>query len=84
FTSQSDIWSYGILLWELFSYGCQPYPQRSEDEILGLVEGGFRLDCPKGCPTSMYDIITSCWDILPQNRTTFEKIKQLLSNATID
>ncbi|RDD37197.1 Tyrosine-protein kinase CSK [Trichoplax sp. H2] len=84
FTSQSDIWSYGILLWELFSYGCQPYPQRSEDEILGLVEGGFRLDCPKGCPTNMYDIITSCWDILPQNRTTFEKIKQLLSNATID
>ncbi|EDV19066.1 uncharacterized protein TRIADDRAFT_62480 [Trichoplax adhaerens] len=80
YTSKSDIWGFGILLWELFSSGSEPYAEISGDSILGVIEGGLRLDCPENCSPNVYHIMKDCWNALPKDRPTFVRIKELLLN----
>ncbi|XP_065836431.1 tyrosine-protein kinase CSK-like [Oscarella lobularis] len=78
FTSKSDVWSYGILLWELYSYGRVPYPRVRLDDVVQTVERGYRMDAPDGCPEEIYSVMRKCWQFEPKDRPPFEKIKEEL------
>ncbi|KAK2906635.1 hypothetical protein Q8A67_005620 [Cirrhinus molitorella] len=78
FSTQSDVWSYGVLLWEIFSYGRQPYPKMSVSEVRERVHQGYRMEPPDGCPPDVYSIITSCWEIDPKKRPPFHKLRERL------
>ena len=57
----SDVWSFGILLTELVTYGRIPYPGMTNAEVLHQVEHGYRMPSPPGCPPTLYDIMLECW-----------------------
>ncbi|XP_059494503.1 megakaryocyte-associated tyrosine-protein kinase isoform X2 [Stegostoma tigrinum] len=78
FSTKSDVWSYGILLWELFSYGRAPYPKLSLTDLVDKVEKGYRMECPDKCPTSVHNLMKSCWEYDPGKRPTFKKLKDKL------
>ncbi|XP_029437607.1 tyrosine-protein kinase Fer-like [Rhinatrema bivittatum] len=74
YSTESDVWSYGILLWEMFSYGATPYTGMSNQQTLSQVERGFRMKAPKNCPPEVYEIMLMCWDVNPSHRPKFSKI----------
>ncbi|CAF99025.1 unnamed protein product, partial [Tetraodon nigroviridis] len=74
FTSKTDTWSFGVLLWEIFSLGYMPYPSRSNQEVLEFVTNGGRMDPPKNCPGPVYRIMTQCWQHQPEDRPNFSTI----------
>ncbi|KAM4739104.1 megakaryocyte-associated tyrosine-protein kinase [Anableps anableps] len=78
FSTKSDVWSYGVLLWEIFSYGRQPYPKMSLKEVKEKVEGGYRMEAPEDCPPSVYSIMKLCWEQEPRKRPGFSKLREKL------
>ncbi|XP_041109787.1 ALK tyrosine kinase receptor-like [Polyodon spathula] len=74
FTSKTDTWSFGVLLWEIFSLGYIPYPSRSNQEVLEFVTSGGRMDPPKNCPGPVYRIMTQTWQHQPEDRPNFSTI----------
>ncbi|KAI5631479.1 protein tyrosine kinase domain-containing protein [Phthorimaea operculella] len=74
FTTESDIWSYGVVLWEIYSYGLQPYYGYSNQEVISMVRGGELLAAPAGCPPLMYGLMRDCWRHSPTRRPAFEEI----------
>ncbi|XP_043984198.1 mast/stem cell growth factor receptor kita isoform X2 [Gambusia affinis] len=87
YTFESDVWSYGILLWEIFSLGNSPYPGMPVDaKFYKQIKEGYRMDAPEFAPSEMYQIMSSCWDADPFKRPPFtkvvESIEQQLSDAT--
>lgn len=82
FSHASDIWSYGITLWEMFSYGEPPYGEMTGAEVLDMIENNnFRLDKPPGCPNSIYQVMLSCWNLEPANRPSFVQLHQTFSES---
>uniref|UniRef100_A0A8C2DAM0 receptor protein-tyrosine kinase n=1 Tax=Cyprinus carpio TaxID=7962 RepID=A0A8C2DAM0_CYPCA len=87
YTFESDVWSYGILLWEIFSLGSSPYPGMPVDsKFYKMIKEGYRMDSPEFAPREMYEIMHSCWDADPFKRPSFgkivEKIEQQISDST--
>ncbi|XP_006868120.1 PREDICTED: mast/stem cell growth factor receptor Kit-like isoform X2 [Chrysochloris asiatica] len=87
YTFESDVWSYGIFLWELFSLGSSPYPGMPVDsKFYKMIKEGFRMFSPEHAPAEMYDIMKACWDADPLKRPTFKQMVQLIekqiSNST--
>ncbi|XP_076364807.1 tyrosine-protein kinase Src42A-like [Tachypleus tridentatus] len=80
FTIKSDVWSFGILLTELVTYGKIPYSGMTNAEVLHQVEHGYRMPCPSGCPIKLYDIMLECWHRDPQKRPTFETLQWKLED----
>jgi len=76
FTSASDIWAYGVTLWELFTYGAQPWAGLNGQQILDAIDSpNFqRLEQPELCPKNYYDLMQQCWDHEPDNRPTFSDL----------
>ena len=74
FSTQSDIWSFGIVLWEIFAGGVQPYYTLSNDEVVEYVTNKNVLLCPSGCPTSLYKLMVDCWAVTPDSRPTASEI----------
>ncbi|XP_077453322.1 tyrosine-protein kinase CSK-like isoform X1 [Stigmatopora argus] len=78
FSTKSDVWSYGVLLWEIFSFGRMPYPKVKLKDVGTLLERGYQMPAPDGCPTEVYDVMTNCWHLDPDSRPTFQSLKQSL------
>ncbi|CAF1288751.1 unnamed protein product, partial [Didymodactylos carnosus] len=74
YTTKSDVWSYGILLYELITRGSNPYPDMNNNKALQAVLNGYRMPQPPDCPDSYYCIMSSCWQENPDNRPTFENL----------
>ncbi|KAG7253236.1 hypothetical protein CRUP_010899, partial [Coryphaenoides rupestris] len=73
FTSSSDAWSYGVLLWEVMSYGERPYWEMSNQDVTDA-----RLPPPMDCPAALYQLMLDCWQKERNNRTRFEHIVSIL------
>uniref|UniRef100_A0A8C4ZW79 receptor protein-tyrosine kinase n=1 Tax=Gadus morhua TaxID=8049 RepID=A0A8C4ZW79_GADMO len=87
YTYESDVWSYGILLWEIFSLGNSPYPgMQVGSAFYRMIQEGHRMTMPEFAPTEMYDMMLSCWNDDPLKRPSFQKLvestEMLLSEKT--
>ncbi|XP_006881490.1 PREDICTED: tyrosine-protein kinase HCK isoform X1 [Elephantulus edwardii] len=80
FTIKSDVWSFGILLMEIVTYGRIPYPGMSNPEVIRALERGYRMPRPEHCPEELYSIMTRCWKNHPEERPTFEYIQSVLDD----
>lgn len=78
FSIQSDVWAFGVLMWEVISGGQQPYPARSNVEVLRFVEGGGRLMQPDKCPDEIYTLMRRCWEKLTEDRPSFKMLKEMI------
>jgi serine/threonine protein kinase len=78
FSAKSDVWAFGIMMWELFSYGATPYGQWNNAETAENVLSGYRLSCPEGCPENIFNLIRRCWDEDQAKRPTFTEIVENL------
>lgn len=74
FTTDSDIWSFGVLLWEIFSFGLQPYYGCSNQEVIEMVRKRQLLPCPEDCPPRVYALMTECWHEGPARRPRFKDL----------
>ena len=75
FSIKTDIWSFGILLYEIITFGRYPYLGMPQALVLEQVVQGYRMPQPKGCPDKLYDIMLDCWQEEPANRPTFETLQ---------
>ncbi|XP_060114687.1 ephrin type-A receptor 2 [Heteronotia binoei] len=78
FTSASDVWSYGIVMWEVMSYGERPYWELSNHEVMKSINEGFRLPAPLDCPSAIYQLMLQCWQQERSRRPKFSDITSLL------
>ncbi|VDO53544.1 unnamed protein product [Schistosoma margrebowiei] len=74
FTIKSDVWSFGILLTEIVTYGRSPYPGMHNAEVLRQVDAGYRMSKPPGCPPELYDLMLECWAADENKRPSFATI----------
>uniref|UniRef100_A0A8C5BMQ8 receptor protein-tyrosine kinase n=1 Tax=Gadus morhua TaxID=8049 RepID=A0A8C5BMQ8_GADMO len=78
YTSESDVWAYGVVLWEVFSQGMQPYYGMAHEEVIYYVRDGHILGCPENCPLELYSLMRLCWSTQPSDRPSFCSIHRIL------
>uniref|UniRef100_A0A6I8Q2T5 Tyrosine-protein kinase n=1 Tax=Xenopus tropicalis TaxID=8364 RepID=A0A6I8Q2T5_XENTR len=82
YTVKSDVWSFGILLYEIMSLGMQPYPALSNYEVLEFLNRGQRMKAPPSCSTRVYNIMLTCWAWNPNERPSFDDLRTMLENLS--
>ncbi|KAM7142153.1 fibroblast growth factor receptor 4 isoform 3-T4 [Molossus nigricans] len=83
YTHQSDVWSFGILLWEIFTFGGSPYPGIPVEELFSLLREGHRMDRPPNCPPELYGLMRECWHAVPSQRPTFKQLVEALDKVLL-
>ncbi|XP_033610373.1 tyrosine-protein kinase receptor torso isoform X2 [Cryptotermes secundus] len=78
YTTQSDVWSFGILLWEIVTLGGNPYPGIPTNKLFSLLREGYRMECPAICSNELYNIMLACWKTKPKDRPTFAELHKML------
>lgn len=78
FTIESDVWAFGIVLWEIFSFALQPYYGMNHEEVVTFIMDGNILSPPENIPTSVYSLMKICWNKKPNHRPTFKIIYRTL------
>ncbi|KAJ8379727.1 hypothetical protein SKAU_G00005050 [Synaphobranchus kaupii] len=76
FSIKSDVWAFGVLLWEIATYGMSPYPGIDLSQVYDLLEKEYRMDRPEGCPEEVYELMRACWKWTPVERPSFAEIHQ--------
>ncbi|XP_032396088.1 tyrosine-protein kinase SYK isoform X2 [Etheostoma spectabile] len=84
FSSKSDVWSFGVLMWEAFSYGQKPYKGMKGNEVMQMIESGNRMDAPLNCPPEMYDLMRTCWTYNLEERPGFSVVEPRLREYYYD
>ena len=84
YTIKSEVWSFGILLYELITYGRFPYPGMNNAQVLEALQTGYRMPCPMGCPEQLYEIMRQCWRDDASSRPTFEMLQKQLKELGLD
>ncbi|XP_032738071.1 fibroblast growth factor receptor 2 isoform X8 [Lontra canadensis] len=74
YTHQSDVWSFGVLMWEIFTLGGSPYPGIPVEELFKLLKDGHRMDKPANCTSDLYMMMRDCWHAVPSQRPTFKQL----------
>ena len=75
FSSQSDVWSFGIVLWELFSLGKVPYPGMGLNHLIRALQCGYRMDKPEFTTNEIGQLMADCWQSFPNERPTFHQLQ---------
>ncbi len=75
FSTKSDVWSFGILLYEIITLGRVPYPGMTHQEVLTAIQTGYRMPKPCDCPDDLYNHMLRCWKTQPEERPTFESLQ---------
>ncbi|XP_036403304.1 inactive tyrosine-protein kinase 7 [Megalops cyprinoides] len=79
FSTKTDVWSFGVLMWEVFSHGELPYTKLSDEEVLeGLQGGKMKLPVPENCPSKVYKLMVRCWGSSPKDRPSFSELVNAL------
>ncbi|XP_052795238.1 insulin-like peptide receptor isoform X2 [Mya arenaria] len=78
FTSMTDVWSYGVVLWEMATLAAQPYQGLANEQVLQYVGSGKIMEMPERCPHKLYDLMVKCWRYRPKQRPTFKEIIESL------
>ncbi|CAG9821424.1 unnamed protein product [Phaedon cochleariae] len=78
FTTESDVWSYGVVLWEIYSYGLQPYYGYDNKEVISMIRSRKLLPCPDACPSYCYALMVECWAEQANRRPDFSEIAHRL------
>ncbi|MEQ2270939.1 putative serine/threonine protein phosphatase, partial [Xenotaenia resolanae] len=78
FTSASDVWMFGVCMWEILMYGIKPFQGVKNNDVIGRIENGERLAMPPHCPPTLYSLMTKCWSYDPSKRPRFTELKTQL------
>ncbi|XP_007056846.2 tyrosine-protein kinase SYK isoform X1 [Chelonia mydas] len=84
FSSKSDVWSFGVLMWEAFSFGQKPYKGMKGSEVAQMIERGERMESPEACPSEVYDLMKLCWTYKIDDRPGFSAVELRLRNYYYD
>ncbi|EDQ88932.1 uncharacterized protein MONBRDRAFT_44237 [Monosiga brevicollis MX1] len=80
FSVKSDVWSFGITLWEIATFGDVPYPGLEARDVINQLEGGYRMPEPQDCPAGLYEIMTQCWALESRERPSFFDLQHQLDD----
>jgi fyn-related kinase len=83
FSIKSDVWSFGIVLYEIITYGKPPYLGMTDEDVKQETQQGYRMPQPDGCPSKLYDIMLNCWRVKPANRPKFETLQRQLAELKV-
>nr|XP_020657948.1 proto-oncogene tyrosine-protein kinase receptor Ret isoform X2 [Pogona vitticeps] len=83
YTTQSDVWSFGVLLWEIVTLGGNPYPGIAPERLFNLLKTGYRMEKPENCSEEMYNVMLRCWKQEPDKRPTFAEISKELEKMMV-
>ncbi|TNN80004.1 Focal adhesion kinase 1 [Liparis tanakae] len=79
FTTASDVWMFGVCMWEILMFGIKPFQGVKNNDVIGRIENGERLAMPPQCPPTLYSLMTKCWSYDPSKRPRFTELKTQLS-----
>ena len=84
YSIKSDVWSFGIVLYEIITYGRTPYPVMTHAQVMEALQKDYRMPCPQGCPDKLHNIMMDCWQENPVSRPTFETLQRQLEEFFTD
>ncbi|XP_050427745.1 focal adhesion kinase 1 isoform X2 [Adelges cooleyi] len=84
FTTASDVWMFGVCMWEILMMGVKPFQGIKNNDVIGKIENGERLALPPRCPPRLYSLMSQCWSFEPSKRPTFKDIKEVLNEILIE
>lgn len=84
FSTKSDVWAFGILIWEICTLGSTPYIGMSAQEVISFIRQGNIAEQPEHCSDELYDLMKSCWAYKAEDRFTFTDVKHHLAKMLLD
>lgn len=83
FSTKSDVWAFGVLLWEVYTLGSNPYPGLPLQDVLPKLDSGYRMPQPQQCTAAVYAAMLKCWEYEPDNRPTFVALHSMLEGPSV-